>query len=94
MARTSKALGKNYWALFLLLLLGIVVGSVVGHLTKGINALNWLNNGIDFAIGDSKKNNIVTLDLAVIVINFGLRIKITIGSVIGAIAAVFIYKKL
>jgi len=34
------------------------------------------------------------LDLVIIVIHFGLQIKITIGSVIGAIASVFIYKKL
>jgi hypothetical protein len=94
MARTSKTLGKNYWALFLLILLGIVVGSFVGHLTREIKVLNWLNYGIDFAIGDAKKNNVLTLDLGVIIINFGLRIKITMGSVIGAIASVFIYKKL
>ncbi|MDD3173679.1 MAG: DUF4321 domain-containing protein [Herbinix sp.] len=94
MARTSKTLGKNYWALFLLILLGIVVGSFIGHLTKEVQFLKWLNYGINFAIGDSKENNVVTLNLAVIIINFGLRIKITIGSVIGAIAAVFIYKKL
>lgn len=94
MARTSKPLGKNYWALFLLILLGIVVGSFLGHLAKDVEVLNWLNYGIDFAIGDSDKNNIVTLDLAVLVISFGLRIKITVGSVIGSIAAVFIYKKI
>ncbi|HWT27002.1 MAG TPA: DUF4321 domain-containing protein [Mobilitalea sp.] len=94
MARTSKALGKNYWALFLLLLLGIVVGSYLGYLTKGISFLNWLNRGIDFSIGDSSQTSVVTLNLGAIVINFGLRIKITVGSAIGAAAAVFIYKKL
>ncbi len=93
MARTSRALGKNYWALFLLILLGIVVGSVLGHLTKEINFLSWLDSGVYFSIGDSK-SNVVTLDLGVLAIRFGLRIKITIGSVIGAIASVFIYKKL
>lgn len=94
MARTTKSLGKNYWAMFLLILLGIVLGSFLGHITKEIKALNWLNYGIDFAIGDAKKNNLITLDLGVLMLNFGLRIKITIGSVIGAIAAVFIYIKL
>lgn len=94
LARTSKALGKNYWALFLILLLGIVVGSYLGYLTKGVSFLNWLNRGIDFSIGDSKGTSVVTLDLGAIVINFGLRIKITVGSAIGAAAAVFIYKKL
>jgi hypothetical protein len=94
MARSAKSLGKNYWALFLLLLLGIVVGSFIAHLVKDVKVLNWLNYGIDLALGDSKEGNVVTLNLAVIVIRFGLKIRITIGSVIGAIASVFIYKKI
>ncbi|HWT27447.1 MAG TPA: DUF4321 domain-containing protein [Mobilitalea sp.] len=90
----SKNFGKNGWALFLLILLGIVLGSFAGHLAKDVKFLSWLNYGIDFAIGDKKDNNIVSLDLAVIVIQFGLQIKITIGSIIGAVASVFIYKKI
>ena len=94
MAKSVRPLGKNYWALFLILLLGIVVGGFLGYLTKNIEALKWINYGKEFSIGGSQNSNVVTLDLAVIVIHFGLQIKITIGSVIGAIAAVFIYKKL
>jgi len=93
MAKLSRSLGKNYWALFLLLLLGIVVGGFGGYLARNIEWLNWLNYGKEFSIGGSK-NNVVTLDLVIIVLHFGLQIKITIGSVIGAIASVFIYKKL
>lgn len=94
MARTSRSLGKNYWALFLIILLGIVVGSFVSQLTKEVDFLKWLYYGLDFSIGDTKESSVVTLDLGVLAISFGLRIKITIGSVIGAIASVFIYKKL
>ncbi len=90
MARTFS---KNNWALFLLLLTGIVVGSFLGHLAKDISFLEWLNYGMNFAIGDPSNNNIVTLDLSVLVLHFGFRLKVTIGSVIGAAAAVFIYKK-
>ncbi len=89
----ARSAGKNYWALFLLLLLGIVLGSFLGYLTKGVNFLSWLNYGFDFSLGNSS-SNIVTLDLGVFVLHFGFRIKITVGSVIGAIASVFIYKKL
>ena len=39
MARTSRSLGKNYWALFLLLLLGIVVGSFISHLVREVDVL-------------------------------------------------------
>jgi len=94
MAKISRNFSKNNWALFLLILTGIVLGSFLGHLAKDVNFLSWLNYGIDFAIGDTKDSNIVTLNLGVLIIHFGIRIKITIGSVIGAVAAVFIYKKL
>lgn len=90
MARTFS---KNNWALFLLLLAGIVVGSFLGHLAKEVSFLKWLDYGMNFAIGDPNNRNIVTLDLSVLVIHFGFRLKITIGSVIGAAAAVLIYKK-
>jgi vacuolar-type H+-ATPase subunit I/STV1 len=90
----AKTFGKNNWALFLLILAGLVVGSFLGHLTKEVDFLKWLNYGIDFALGDVNNNNIVTLNFGVLVLNFGFRLKITIVSVIGAIAAVFIYKKI
>ena len=90
MARTFS---KNNWALFLLLLAGIVVGSFLGHLAKEVSFLKWLDYGMNFAIGDPNNRNIVTLDLSVLVIHFGFRLKVTIGSVIGAAAAVLIYKK-
>lgn len=91
MARTY---GKNNWALFLLILAGLVVGSFIGHLASGVDFLKWLDYGMDFSIGDSLDKNIVTLNLGVLIIHFGLRIKITIGSVIGAVASIFIYKKI
>jgi hypothetical protein len=94
MARTSKPYGKNNWALFLLILVGIMLGSLIGYLTKEINFLSWLNKGIYFSIGDSKNSNIVTLDLDVLVLHFGISIKITVGSVLGTIGAIFMYKKL
>jgi hypothetical protein len=95
MARTSRSsYGKNNWALFLLILAGLVIGSFAGHLTREVNFLSWLNYGIDFAVGDPKTNNIVVLNLGVLIIHFGISVKITIGSVIGTILAIFIYKKL
>jgi len=90
----AKTYGKNNWALFLLILAGIVIGSFIGHLTRNVNFLSWLNYGIDFAIGDANANNIVTLNLGVLIIHFGISIKITIGSIIGSVVAIFIYKKI
>ncbi len=90
----ARALGKNKWALFLLILAGIVVGSFIGHLVRNIDFLSWLNYGIDFAIGNSDSSKVVSLDLGAVAVYFGLRIKITIASVIGAITSVIIYKKI
>lgn len=90
----AKILGKNKWALFLLILMGIVVGSFIGHLLRKVDPLAWLDYGFDFAFGNTDGSNIVSLDLGALVIHFGFRLKITIASVIGAIASVFIYKKI
>lgn len=90
----AKTVGKNKWALFLLILAGIVAGSFIGHLVKDIDFLSWLNYGLDFAIGDSNRSNVVTLDLGALVLHFGFKIKITVASIIGTIASVIIYKKL
>lgn len=90
----AKTLSKNNWALFLMILAGIVIGSFIGHLTKDIDYLSWLNYGLNFSIGDKSSNHIVSINLAVLVIKFGLQVKITVGSVIGAAIAVFIYKKI
>lgn len=90
----ARTLGKNKWALFLILLIGIVVGSFIGHLLRKVNFLEWLNYGMNFALGNPNGSNVVTLDLGAFVVHFGFRLKITIGSVIGAIVSVIIFKKL
>lgn len=90
----ARAYGKNSWALFLLILAGIVLGGFIGYLTKDVSFLSWLNYGQDFGIGNANGTGNIRLDIGVIIINFGLRIKITIASIIGLLLAVFIYKRL
>ena len=68
--------GKNSWALFLLLLTGIVLGGFIGMLAEGVPALSWLGYGQTFGL----------------VITFGLTIKITIASIIGVVIAIIIYR--
>lgn len=86
----SKSItGKNNWALFLLLLAGIVIGGFIGELTKGIGGLSWLNYGQSFGFADP-----IVLNLGILVITFGLSIKITIASIIGVLAAIIIYRLL
>lgn len=81
-----RGTGKNYWALFLLILAGIVLGSFIAMLTEGVSGLSWLSFGQTFGF-----ENPIVLNLGVIVLTFGLSIKITIASIIGIIAAALIY---
>lgn len=81
-----KGVGKNYWALVLLILAGIVLGSFLAIMTAGIPWLSWLSFGQTFGF-----QNPIILDLGVIVLTFGLTIKITIASIIGIIIAAIIY---
>ena len=81
--------GKNNWALFLLLLTGIVLGGFIGELTKGLSGLGCLNYGQSFGFADP-----IVLNLGIWVISFGLTIKISIASIIGVIIAIFIYRLL
>lgn len=81
-----KGVGKNYWALTLLILAGIVLGSFIAALTAGTPGLDWLSFGQTFGF-----QNPIVLDLGVMVITFGLTIRITIASILGIIAAAIIY---
>ena len=79
--------GKKNWALFLLLLAGIVLGGFIGSLAAGVPFLSWLNYGQTFGFA-----NPIVLDLGILVITFGLSIKITIASIIGVLIAIIIYR--
>lgn len=81
--------GKNNWACFLMMLCGIVLGGFIGYLTKNISFLSWLDYGQTFGL-----NQPVVLNLGIIVLTFGMTIKISVASIIGVILAIIIYKKL
>ena len=82
----ARGTGKNGWALFLLILAGVVLGSFISQLTSGVAGLSWLNFGKSFGLAKP-----LTLNLGVLVLTFGLTIKFTIGSIIGIIVAAIIY---
>ena len=85
MSRISA--GKNAWALFLLLLSGIVLGGFIGTLVADIPFLSWLKYGQSFGL-----ENPVVLDLGILVLTFGLSIRITVASIIGVLIAILIYR--
>lgn len=79
--------GKNFWILLLLLMAGIVLGGFIGSMASNISWLSWLNFGESFGL-DSP----VVLDFGILVITFGLTIKITMASIIGVIIAIITYR--
>lgn len=79
--------GKNNWALFLLLLTGIVLGGFIGMLAEGVPALEWLAYSQSFGLDKP-----IVLNLGLLVLTFGLSINISIASIIGMIIAIIIYR--
>ena len=82
-----RAGGKNSWALFLLMLAGIVLGGFIGTLTADMPGFAWLNYGQSFGF-----DNPIVLNLGILVITFALNIKITIASIIGLVISAIIYR--
>ena len=68
---------KSSWALLLLLLSGIVLGGFIGEMTAKVPGLSWLNFGESFGLNDP-----LILNLGILVITFGLSIRITMASII------------
>ena len=83
------AAAKNYWTLLLLVLAGIVLGGFIGELTSNVSFLSWLNYGQSFGLSDP-----LVLNLGILVLTFGLKIKITIAGMIGILIAILIYRLL
>lgn len=78
---------KNFWILLLLVLSGIVLGGFIGSLAEGISWLSWLNMGQSFGLDTP-----LILDLGILVITFGLSIKITMAGIIGVAIALIVYR--
>lgn len=80
---------KNIWILILFILSGLVIGGLLGELTKNVSYLSWLSYGKSFGLSAP-----VVLDLSIIEITFGLMVHINIASIIGVLIAIFVYRKI
>lgn len=78
---------KNSWVLLIFVLVGLVIGGFIGMLTQNVEGLNWLNYGQTFGLDDP-----LVLNLGILIITFGLNIKITICSIVGMIIAIILYR--
>ncbi|MCT4543890.1 MAG: DUF4321 domain-containing protein [Vallitalea sp.] len=81
---------KNGWALFLLILAGIVLGGFIGSLVENVKYVgDFLNFGYPFGM-----ENPLDLNLQVLEIMLKVNFHITIASVIGIIAGILVYRKI
>lgn len=78
---------KNGWTLLLLVLAGVVLGGFIGNLTAGVAGLGWLSYGQVFGIETP-----IVLDLGILVLTFGMTIRITIASIVGIVLAILVYR--
>ncbi len=78
---------KNLWVLLILLLAGVVLGGFIGSLTESVPFLSWLNFGDSFGLDTP-----LVLNLGILVITFGLTIRITIAGIIGMALSILIYR--
>ena len=78
---------KNGWALFLMILAGVVLGGFIGMLAKDIPALDWLAYGQTFGLQQP-----IVMDLGILVLTLGLTVKISIASILGMVLSIIIYR--
>lgn len=78
MARVSK----SRWILLILMLIGLVGGTLLGQAAAGVSWLAWLNVGTDFGLAN----------VNLIILTFSVQFHITIASLIGLFIGFAIYK--
>lgn len=83
---------SKVWLNFFLVLVGIVLGSMVAHVTAGVSFLSWLAFGLNF--GTSAP---ITLELGVVSCTFGINFSLTVATIlciaISLIVGKFIVRK-
>ena len=79
---------RGIWILLIFILAGLVIGGLLGELSKNISWLWWLGYGQEFGLTSP-----LVLDLSVIKLSFSITFKISIASIIGMAIAIFIYRR-
>ena len=72
----------------ILILSGVVVGTLVSSITAGIDFLKWLSFGISFGT-----NSPLSLNLGVLAIDFGISINLTVSCIICILIAFIVARK-
>ena len=76
---------RSFWITLLLVCAGVVVGSLVAEVTAGTPVLKYLSYGLDFGTAAP-----VTVDLHVLIVTFGITVKITVAHILFVTAAILL----
>ena len=79
----------KFWKNLLIICAGVVIGSLVASLTRGVKYLSWLSFGLDFGTEAP-----VTLDLEVLRLTLGANINISVSVIIFVVIAYIIGRKI
>lgn len=74
-------------SVFIILIVGVVIGGIITFLTRDISALNWLNIGYEFGLKQP-----LVLDLSIIKLTFGLTANINVAVIFGILISALFYR--
>ncbi|WP_168123763.1 DUF4321 domain-containing protein [Paenibacillus sp. HB172176] len=77
---------KNGWILFLFLVLGLIAGALVARWLDSVPGLTFLTRSIETTWTPS-------FDLYVLTFSMNLTLQLSLCSIIGAAAAIWLYRK-
>lgn len=78
-------MSRSFWLNFLMVIVGIVVGSMLADITAGVPYLSWLSYALSFGTESP-----VILDLNAITLTLGISLHITVSTVICVILALIL----
>lgn len=78
---------KNGWILFLFIMLGLVAGALVARWLEPIQGISFLTKPIETSWSPE-------LDLYVISLNFTILLQLSMLSIVGAVLAIWLYRKM
>jgi hypothetical protein len=89
-ARTAKRTAKDPWWIFVVVILaGAMLGSVVADALGQFTYLAPLGHSVVFGVDPP-----VTLDLRVVTLTLGFVVRLNLATVLGIIAAIYVFRAL
>ena len=79
--------GKT-WLFWILLFAGIILGGLLGQVTKDVSFLSWLSYGQSFGLEQP-----LVLNLGILNLTFSIMFNLNVASIICVLLAMFIYRK-